>query len=297
MPSARPATFHETGLTDSSVKERPGNPSFRLRQGRIYDARPFGPALRRQLFPAPGGGFRQVVERKVIAMPKLSRVAVVLVAISSASVLLQTQSGRLATAPSASAATGGITFETPSIADPIHTFGEPDIGIDSQGRVFVSGPTGTGTQRSVWVGSVDGGHSFRTISPGPPPSALLGTEAPPGGGDTDINFDRSSKQYFIDLYALTCNRVATTADGGATAAQNVLGCGTGFGSDRPWLAVYDPPPGSPHQSAYAGPTPLVYEVYNNLVSGSQWNKSLDRLNYEAATNADQSGTTLITPAD
>jgi len=250
---------------------------------------------------APGDGFQQAVERKVIAMPKFSRLAVVLVAISSASVLLQTQRGHLTTAPSAAAATGGITFETPSIADPIHTFGEPDIGIDPQGRVFVSGPTGTGTQRSVWFGSVDGGHSFRTISPGPPPSALLGTEAPPGGGDTDINFDRSGKQYFIDLYALTCDRVATTADGGATAEQNVLGCGTGFGTDRPWLAVYDPTPRIPQESAYSGPTPLVYSASNNLVGpgpdgGSQWNKSLDGLDYTGATNADQSGTTLVTDA-
>ena len=234
-------------------------------------------------------------------MPKPSRVAVALVALSCASVLLQVQSAPLSTAPSAAAATGGIAFETPSIADPIHTFGEPDIGVDPQGRVFVSGPTGTGTQRSVWFGSVDGGHSFRTISPGPPPSALAGTEAPPGGGDTDLNFDRSGKQYFIDLYALTCDRVATTADGGATTAQNVLGCGTGFGSDRPWLAVYDPAPGAPQQSAYSGPTPLVYAAYNNLVGpgpdgGTQWNKSLDGLNYTGATNADQTGTTLVTDA-
>src|SRR2546429_9490947 len=99
MPSARPATFHATALTDSSVKERPGNRSFRLRHGRIYDARPFGPALRRQLFPAPGGGFRQVVERKVIAMPKLSRVAVVLVAVNPSSGPVPTQRGRFATAP------------------------------------------------------------------------------------------------------------------------------------------------------------------------------------------------------
>src|SRR2546429_6550758 len=48
----------------------------------------------------------------------------------------------------------------------IHTNGEPDIGIDPFGRVFVSGPTGTGTQRSVWFGSVDRGHTFRIINPG-----------------------------------------------------------------------------------------------------------------------------------
>src|SRR5947199_7226757 len=89
-----------------------------------------------------------------------------------------------------------ISFSTPSVVDPIHTLGEPDIGIDPQGRVFVSGPTGTGTQRSVWFGSVDGGHTFRVVTPCPllpvppcpAPDALTGTTAPPGGGDTDNNF-------------------------------------------------------------------------------------------------------------
>src|SRR4051794_6765204 len=170
-----------------------------------------------------------------------------------------------------------IAFETPAPVDPIHTFGEPDIGIDPLGRVFASGPTGTGTQRSMWEGSVDGGHTFRLISR-PDPSVLVGTPNQPGGGDTGINFDRSGKQYFIDLYALTSDRVATTSDGGATVAQNVDGCGVGFGSDRQWLAVYDPPPRTPHQSAYSGPTPLVYSAYNNIAGpgpdgGTQWNKS------------------------
>src|SRR5438309_6310217 len=99
-----------------------------------------------------------------------------------------------------SSGTSPITFPVPTVLDPIHTNGEPDIGIDPQGRVFVSGPTGTGTQRSTWFGSVDGGQTFRVISPGPPPSALAGLTDPPGGGDTDINFDRSGKQYFSDLY-------------------------------------------------------------------------------------------------
>src|SRR5438067_2421475 len=188
----------------------------------------------------------------------------------------------------------GIAFSTPTVVDPIHTNGEPDIGIDPQGRVFVSGPTGTGTQRSTWFGSVDKGQTFRVISPGPPPSALAGLTDPPGGGDTDINFDRSGKQYFSDLYALTCLRVATTGDGGATVAQNVFpgGCAGVPGADRQWLAVYDPAPGTPNQSAYraaGGPTPLVYLEYNNLVGpgpngGAQWNKSVDGLNYVNATN-------------
>src|SRR3954470_15405668 len=118
-----------------------------------------------------------------------------------------------------------IGFEPPRIVDPIHTFGEPTVGVDPLGRVFASGPTGTGTQRSVWYGSVDAGHSFRPLSPGPPPSALQSFQAPPGGGDTDIAFDRSAKQYFTDLYALVCLRSATTSNGGATAQQSIYPAG------------------------------------------------------------------------
>src|SRR2546426_3651980 len=175
-----------------------------------------------------------------------------------------------------------IKFEVPVVVDPIHTNGEPDIGIDPFGRVFVSGPTGTGTQRSVWFGSVDRGHTFRIINPGVPPSALAGTNAPPGGGDTDIAFDRSGKQYFVDLYALVCLRTATTSDGGATVSQSIYpaGCAGVPGADRQWLAVYDPPTNIPHQSAYAGPTPLIYMAYNNLVGpgpngGAEWTSSGD----------------------
>jgi hypothetical protein len=192
--------------------------------------------------------------------------------------------------PAATPKAGGpIGFETPAVADPIHTWGEPTIGIDPQGRVFVSGPTGTGTQRSEWEGSVDGGHSFRVITPNAPPTAIQSIEDPPGGGDTDLNFDRAGHQYFADLYALACLRVARTDDGGATVSDGILGCNGNPGADRQWLAVYDPPPGTPHDSAYTGPTPLVYLEYNNLVgpgpdSGAQWNKSLDGINYTPATN-------------
>jgi len=182
-----------------------------------------------------------------------------------------------------------ITFETPTIVDPIHTNGEPDIAIDPQGRVFNSGPTGTGTQRSTWFGSVDGGHTFRVMAQKTVPSPIMGIPAPgPGGGDTDIAFDRSGKQYFSDLWALACQRVAVTgpANSGAADAENFLGCsGSGPGSDRQWFAVYDPAPGTPNESAYraaGGQTPLVYLAWNNLVGpgpngGETWNKSTDGL--------------------
>ena len=188
--------------------------------------------------------------------------------------------GSIALAPSARplpavATAGAIAFQVPSVVDPIHTNGEPDIGLDGQGRVFVSGPTGTGTQRSTWFGSVDGGQTFRVITPGPPPSAIAGIVDPPGGGDTDINFDRSGKQYFADLYALACLRTATTSNGGATVNQSIYpaGCSGIPGADRQWLAVYDPAPGTPSQSAYVGSRPLIYMEYNNIQTGAQWVKS------------------------
>src|SRR5947207_15793449 len=121
-----------------------------------------------------------------------------------------------ATVPVASAGTSGasssaIGFQVPTVVDPIHTNGEPDVAIDPQGRVFVSGPTGTGTQRSTWFGSVDGGQTFRVMAQKIPPTSVIGNLAPaPGGRDNDINFDSNGKQYFVDLYALACMRVAVT---------------------------------------------------------------------------------------
>ena len=49
----------------------------------------------------------------------------------------------IATSP-IQAGAASIAFSTPTVVDPIHTFGEPDIGIDPLGRVFVSGPTTVG---------------------------------------------------------------------------------------------------------------------------------------------------------
>jgi len=49
---------------------------------------------------------------------------------------------------------------------------------------------------------------------------VLGSPNPPGGGDTDQRLDHNGKDYFADLWALACDRVATTTDHGATAPQS-----------------------------------------------------------------------------
>jgi hypothetical protein len=205
--------------------------------------------------------------------------------------------GRSVTRASADSA-APITFSTPTIVDPIHPFGEPTISFnDPTGEVYASGPTGTGTQRSEWEGSFDGGQTFRVITPNAPPTAVQSTEDPPGGGDTDLNFDHTGKEYFLDLYALACVRSATTSDGGATVNQGPAACGQSAGADRQWLAAWDPPAGTPN----APSAPLIYDEFNNLNgpgpnSGGQWNRSTDGINWTNATNGDQSGATLVTPA-
>ena len=202
-----------------------------------------------------------------------------------------------------------ITFSTPAVMDPIHTYGEPNIGINpADGSMYDSGPQGTGVQRSGWEGSVDGGSTFRIVGqcvnaqsfvaatqpcpiPGGPNAAQdqETTTAAPGGGDGEQKFDSSGTQYFADLYALACQRVAYTKDDGATAPEQPFGCGQshptcgdpasaspcpGEGSDRQWLAVLDPgflheksiphPAAAPDGSHYSGPFPVVYMEYNNL---------------------------------
>ena len=221
-----------------------------------------------------------------------------------------TLSAKAAPAPGAGAQSS-IKFSTPNVMDPMESVGEPTI-VQSPAKdntVYASGPWGTGTQRSIWNASADLGETFRLVqqcapqsgfvaTECQPPSAVTGTANPPGGGDTDQRLDSSGKDYFIDLWALACNRVAETPDHGATANQNAYGCQSATptctpttvppcrpeGSDRQWLAVYDPKlTGVTTTAPDASLAPIVYQEYNhcievNLGNGcSYWAKSSDGL--------------------
>src|SRR4051812_8696664 len=69
------------------------------------------------------------------------------------------------------AATVGTTpsFGVPRIVDPIHVYGEPNLEVNPKtGAIHATGPQGTGTQRSIWNVSVDGGDSYRIVENLPP---------------------------------------------------------------------------------------------------------------------------------
>src|SRR3954471_3363342 len=108
---------------------------------------------------------------------------------------------RQATAASgaAAAAAPAISWGVPRIVDPIHAYGEPDIKVAPNGDVHVSGPPGTGVQRSISNISRDTGDSFRVVNAvqfataAPPcmlaPAVCLDlnkSSLGPGGGDTEI---------------------------------------------------------------------------------------------------------------
>ena len=196
----------------------------------------------------------------------------------------------------AKAATPAVTFGVPVLADAVHTYGEPDINFGFGDRTFVSGPTGTGTQRSMWNASFDS-QGYRLVNQnaavGPMPDASIND--PPGGGDTEIVFDNGALaghanqgMYFSDLFALLCFRVEASHNYGATNTQNAFPGTAGCAqqqptADRQWQAVFDPPTGVVSTSAYAlagGQRPLIYLTYN--AGGAAWNRSLDGTNYVAA---------------
>jgi hypothetical protein len=211
----------------------------------------------------------------------------------------------LAASPAASVAAiqkagKNVTFSSPSVVDPVHDYGEPDIRIASDGTVYDSGPWGTGTQRSVWERSVDGGATFVPVhSPAVSTAAQSVTNVPcpsgvgqcPGGGDTEIAIDHTGKVYYADLAALVSLKTATW-DPGSTTLQ------TGFqgdpqqdanGYDRQWFAMWDPPS---RPDGYTGPLPVNYLVYLEAVLGSDPHCST--ANCEAASYSTD-GLTYATP--
>ena len=139
---------------------------------------------------------------------------------------------------------GGITFGSPAVVDPVHTFGEPDIRIAPDGTTYVSGPWGTGTQRSLWERSVDGGTTYRPLHDQPIGSSFQSASQTtgPGGGDTELSIDHTGKVYYADLAALTTLKVATWNNTSRTMQTGVIANqDQGLnGYDRQWFGLWDP---------------------------------------------------------
>jgi hypothetical protein len=111
--------------------------------------------------------------------------------------------------------------------------GEPSIGHDSQGRLFVTAPQSLGNIQtaggSPLFTSNDGGQTW-----GPPvrSQACIGLS----GGDTDLALDAAGNVYQTDLW-LGNSCLSVSQDHGNTfTAGNPFGSHLQPGDDRPWLA-------------------------------------------------------------
>lgn len=176
-------------------------------------------------------------------------------------------------------------FGVPRVVDPIHVYGEPDLALNPMsGAVQASGPQGTGTQRSIWNISVDGGDSYRIVQNVPKGALVSGTEptkslVAPGGGDTEIQIGQNGRTFFSDLAALACfSTITTTDDGATTSTANPVGC-PAPGGDRQWIALYDPKPSDNPISPYTGPKPLAYQEYADQTMGDTVAQSTDGTTY------------------
>src|SRR3954470_11129060 len=182
---------------------------------------------------------------------------------------------------------GAIKFGVPRIVDPIHVYGEPDIKVAPNGTVYVSGPQGTGVQRSIWNASYDNGDSYRLVQDNKTgtayPSALIPTKSTlgPGGGDTELAVDRHSNVYYADLWALACYTTGYSHDNGKTVQSTPLGCAQP-GADRQWLGVYDPAASDHSVSPYKGDRPVIYMKYTD--EGADGGSRVDYSTGTAPTN-------------
>src|SRR2546421_12119880 len=125
----------------------------------------------------------------------------------------------------------GITFDHATWNDPIRMVGEPDIVIDGNNGIYVSGPGGSTTQASWFWKSTDKGLQWHLIG------CPLKSNCQNGGGDTEITVARNGDVFASDLQTLTCNSALRSYDQGATWAPSE-GCFPG--TDRQWMGNYDP---------------------------------------------------------
>ena len=200
--------------------------------------------------------------------------------------------GAAGLAPASQAAAPSLTFGVPRVVDPIHVYGEPNLEVNPKtAAVHATGPQGTGTQRSIWNVSVDGGDSYRIVQNLPAntdqleqSSALVPTKSAlgAGGGDTEIKIAHNGRAFFNDLAALASfTAVATDDDGSHTSIANPLAIGFP-GGDRQWMALFDPQPSDQTISPYKGTVPLNYMEYADQATGDAVDMSTDGTNYTVA---------------
>jgi hypothetical protein len=145
-------------------------------------------------------------------------------------------------APDVSAGASSTTvpgFGREVIVDHQRVTGEPSISIDSQDRIYVSGPFGFSTTASFLWRSTDHGKTFHLVPGNLPPFGKPNVTCA-GGGDSTLAVDAKNRLYFGDLQGLTDVSNSVSADQGATWLST-CNAANAVGVDRPWIATFGDP--------------------------------------------------------
>lgn len=125
----------------------------------------------------------------------------------------------------------GLAFSPALVVDGDRDGSEPSIGVDPDGRIFISAPAGLTAQSYLWV-SEDNGTTFRYVETMPAASPT-GTGA--GGGDTSIAIGKDGAIYVTDLW-VGSNTVYSSHDHGNTWFAAPISSTVPY-YDREWNAV------------------------------------------------------------
>ncbi len=158
-------------------------------------------------------------------------------------------------------ATSTLSFGHQVIIDHQRSGFEPDLVVDSKGKIYSSVPNGSSQGESFVWQSVDRGDSFQlvpgNVAFGKPASCL-------GGGDTELAKDSGDNLYLSDLQNLTNLSNSVSTDGGmtfkasCTAAPNTP-------VDRMWFASH---------GKLGDPDFAIYEEYDAVLSGADPNSPI-----------------------
>lgn len=125
------------------------------------------------------------------------------------------------------------------IVDHQRVTGEPSISIDSQDRIYVSGPFGFSTTASFVWRSTDHGKTFHLVPGNLPPYGKPNVTCV-GGGDSTLAVDNKNRLYFGDLQGLTDVSNSVSSDEGADWLST-CNAANAAGVNRPWIAAFGDP--------------------------------------------------------
>ena len=183
--------------------------------------------------------------------------------LAAAAALLAGSAGLAGSAfvPAAEAASP-LTFGHQVILDHQRSGFEPDIVVDSKGKIYSSVPNGSSQAHSFIWQSVDHGDSFQLV----PGQFGVGKPltCPQGGGDTELAKDTGDNLYLSDLQNLSNLSNAVSTDGGKTFTFSCTSA-PNTPVDRMWYASH---------GKLGDPDFAIYEEYDAVLSNANPNNPI-----------------------